>query len=390
MAFWSSRPFHGSSGIALAQIQDPDGARVYLFRVIAGDRAEEVKSFVGLLLRRSYVRELFMKSLGAGRRNGAEGQPVLAVFESGRQVLASPGWAGQGETRTPAGGLFPLWEVAAGYGGTTIEAAARVQFRRSLALAVLAVLGLGLGAFVTLTTAGREAHLAQMKTAFVSNVSHEMKTPLALIRMYAETLEAGRVAAPEKMREYHQVIHRESRRLTGLIDNVLDFARLDAGSHNFRFEAIDVGRLASDLASAFEERLRAGGFRLAVDIEAGLPPVAADRVALSQALANLIDNAAKYSAGARDIHIAVRRNDTGVAVEVKDHGIGIPGFEQGRIFEKFYRVEDPLVRETRGAGLGLTLSKQIVEAHQGRIEVRSAAGCGSTFTVLLPAAASVG
>ena len=202
--------------------------------------------------------------------------------------------------------------------------------------------------------------------------------------MYAETLESGRISAPGKVRDYYQTILRESRKLANLVENVLDFAKLETGRVQIRLEHIDLGELAVEVARNCDEQLQIEGFKLSLEIEPGLPSVEGDRSALSQALRNLVDNAMKYSADTEEIGIAVRRASDAIAVEITDKGIGIDPSEQQKVFEQFYRAGDPMTQKVRGAGLGLALVRHIVAAHQGRVELRSTPGRGSVFSVVLP------
>ncbi len=386
MAFSMSQPVPGDSELRINQAAGPDGAQVYLFRVLSATGPQDVGRFAGVAFSRSYIQSVLLKGITkAANPMGADTKPVFAVFESGRQILAAPGWSGRAESRTSLAPLLPLWEIAGAYSGTTVEDIARGQFRRNLVISLLALVALGVAAFATFTMATRETRLARMKSAFVSNVSHEMKTPLALISMYAETLDSGRISAPDKVRDYYRTILRESRKLAHLVENVLDFARLEAGRAQIRFEQIDVGELAAEVARNCEEQLRMEGFKLSLEIDPELPPIEGDRSRLSQALLNLVDNAVKYSADTKEVGIAVRRADNAVVVEITDKGIGINPSEQQRIFEQFYRAGDPMTQKVRGAGLGLALVRHIVAAHQGRVELRSTPGRGSAFSVVLPA-----
>jgi signal transduction histidine kinase len=234
----------------------------------------------------------------------------------------------------------------------------------------------------------RQVELAQMKAGFVSNVTHELKTPIALIRLAVETLEMGRVRGPEDTAEFLGTISRETLRLEQLVNNILDFARLEAGRHIFRFEPVEVVPLVESAVETLKPRLEHGGFRVELDLPASLPQVRADRVALGHCLINLLDNAVKYSRERRVIRIAAAARDGAVAVSVADRGIGIRPEDRPRVFEQFVRLETGLVQEVRGAGLGLTLVDQIMKAHGGRVEVEGAPGEGSTFTLVLPVAAA--
>ena len=234
-----------------------------------------------------------------------------------------------------------------------------------------------------------EAHrVARVRRDFVANVSHELKTPLALIRLFAETLELGRVPSEEKAQQYYRVINKESHRLTQLINNILDFSRIEAGRKEYRFAPTDVARVVREVIESYRFQIEQQGFQLKVEVEEDLPHVPADEEALGQAIINLVNNAIKYSRDSKTIDIEVRRDGSKVLVSVKDTGIGIPRSEQKKIFEKFFRGEDSLVHETKGSGLGLALVRHIMEAHGGSVEVESTPGKGSTFTLALPVAKS--
>ena len=205
-------------------------------------------------------------------------------------------------------------------------------------------------------------HLSRLKSDFVANVSHELKTPLALIRLFAETLELGRVPSEEKAQQYYRVINKESQRLTQLINNILDFSRIEAGRKEYRLAAADVGRIVGEVVDAYRFQIEQQGFTLEVAVEDDLPRVTADKEAIAQALLNLVNNALKYTRDEKYLRLAVaRRGDGQVTLAVSDRGIGVAKGEQTKIFEKFYRAEDSLVHETKGSGLGLSL----VQAHHG-------------------------
>jgi signal transduction histidine kinase len=234
------------------------------------------------------------------------------------------------------------------------------------------------------TNVQREVRLARLKSDFVANVSHELKTPLALIRLFAETLELGRVASPERAREYYRVINKESNRLTQLINNILDFSRIEAGRKQYRFATVDVCRIVDEVLEAYRFPIEQQGFALEVVFAEDVPEIQGDSEALSQALLNLLNNAIKYSRDDKRIKVEVAEKDGRVLVSVADHGIGVAKADQKKIFEKFFRAEDSLVHETKGSGLGLALVSHIMEAHGGSVELQSAPGGGSTFTLVLP------
>jgi signal transduction histidine kinase len=245
---------------------------------------------------------------------------------------------------------------------------------------------LGAGLVLVYSNVRREMQISRIKSDFVANVSHELKTPLALIRLFAETLELGRVPSDDKAKQYYRVINKESQRLTQLINNILDFSRIEAGRKEYRFAPADVGRIVSEVVDAYRFQIEQQGFRLEVEIADDLPEVMADKEALSQALLNLVNNSIKYSRDEKFLRLDVRHEPGRVLIAVADRGIGVAKSEHKKIFEKFYRAEDSLVHETKGSGLGLPLVRHIMEAHGGSVEVESSPGKGSTFTLVLPTA----
>ena len=226
--------------------------------------------------------------------------------------------------------------------------------------------------------------LSRLKSDFVANVSHELKTPLALVRLFAETLELGRVPSKEKAAQYYRIINKESQRLTQLIDNILDFSRIEAGRKEYRLGPTDVARVVAEVVEAYRFPIEQQGFSLEVEVAPDLPEVIADQEALAQALLNLMNNAIKFSRGRRPSNwVTARLASCASRCPTR---IGVAKAEQRKIFEKFYRAEDSLVHETKGSGLGLPLVKHILDAHGGRVEVESQPGQGSTFSLVLPVA----
>jgi len=251
----------------------------------------------------------------------------------------------------------------------------------SLNLIVLGLIFAGI--WLTLKQMNRELEVTRMKSDFISNVSHELKTPLALIRMFSETLQLGRVRE-ERKQEYYEVISKESERLTALINNVLDFSKIDAGRRTYNLQPASIAQVVENTLGAYRFELSRENFEVEVDIEPNLPEIAIDHDAILQALLNLLNNAVKYSREHKEIRIRVYRQDDMVCVSVSDRGIGIGKEEQRKIFDMFYRGVDESVRTTRGTGLGLAITKHAAEAHGGRLTVESVKGEGSTFTIMLP------
>jgi len=263
---------------------------------------------------------------------------------------------------------------------------AKRSFAVNIALFAALSTALLAGIVLALRTASREMKLSEMKSDFVSNVSHELRTPLASIRVFGEFLRLGRVENPDKVREYGVYIETESRRLTQLINNILDFASIESGRKSYRFERACLEDVVAETLKTFEVRLRQNGFQITYQgPEGSLPPVLLDSGAIAQSLSNLLDNAVKYSNGGREIQVAVRQQDGWVIVSVRDQGIGIPKDEVDKIFDRFHRVSTGLVHDVKGSGLGLSIVRHIVEAHHGKVTVESRVGEGSTFSIWLPA-----
>ncbi len=243
-----------------------------------------------------------------------------------------------------------------------------------------------LGAILTTVVLYREARVAKLQTDFVNKVSHELRTPLTSIRMFVETLQLGRLQDPERQREALEIVADETARLSGLISRLLDWARMESGRRTYELTRQPVGPILDRAIEALAPQLLHQPAEVVREEAPGLPPVLADREALSEALLNLLNNALKYTGAQKKITLAAAPGAAGVWLRVTDNGPGIPGREQKRIFLKFYRARDPLSRTIEGTGLGLAMVKHIVEAHGGRITVRSEVGQGATFGIWLPAA----
>jgi two-component system phosphate regulon sensor histidine kinase PhoR len=250
-----------------------------------------------------------------------------------------------------------------------------------LALMAAVVLSSGLLAFLALH---RDRQLWRTRQDFVSNVTHELKTPLARIRLFNELLLADRQEDAGRRSYYRGVIDRECRRLTLLVERVLDFSRSEHAAHRPRREALDLRRVVEDAIQGL------GGEpgRVVCRLEP-VPPVMGDAHALGQVVLNLVDNALKYSPDDQPVEVSLRADAGAVKLLVRDHGCGIPQAERERIFEDFYRVESGDAQRASGSGLGLALVRRAVAAHGGRVDVASEVGRGSAFSVSLPLPAAV-
>jgi two-component system phosphate regulon sensor histidine kinase PhoR len=266
----------------------------------------------------------------------------------------------------------------------------RAQVERERLLGVLLVpvslviISVGLGVLWLSVRAERRS--SQLRSDFIANVSHELKTPLSLIRMFGELLATGKHKGESMAREYAGIITRESERLAHLIDNVLDFARLERGKASYNFAEGHLEEVVERALDVFRHRLEKEKLRLRTEIESNLPAVRMDEDAMTLVLLNLVDNAVKYAGDGGEVSVRLRRVPGAVALSIADRGSGIAVDEQRRIFERFYRAENARARNVRGSGIGLALVKHIAEAHGGRVEVESVPGQGATFTVYVPAA----
>jgi two-component system phosphate regulon sensor histidine kinase PhoR len=232
----------------------------------------------------------------------------------------------------------------------------------------------------------RERKANELKSEFISNVSHELKTPLSIISMFGEMLALGRVRGPEQATEYADVIWRESVRLARLIDNVLDFAKIERGVDVYEFAEGDVGEVVARAVELSTHRLANAQMTIALDVAPDLPAVRLDGNALTLAVLNLIDNAIKYAADGKRIEVKVGVAGRAVTIAVTDFGPGIEADEHARIFERFYRAKAVRLRPIRGSGIGLALVEHIARAHGGKVAVTSQPGSGATFTITIPAA----
>jgi two-component system, OmpR family, phosphate regulon sensor histidine kinase PhoR len=264
----------------------------------------------------------------------------------------------------------------------------RIAEAALIGITLAVVLG---GLLIMLAAVRKERRLNELKSDFISNVSHELKTPLSLIRMFGELIAMGKLKNPDTSREYANIITRESERLARLIDNVLDFARMERGkvAYDFNPEA-DLADVVARALDVYRFRLDREGLKLTVDIEPELPPVRLDEAAMTLALLNLVDNAIKYgkpSGEGGEVTVRVQRDGANLALSVQDNGPGIEPEEQRKVFERFYRAKQARGRPIRGSGIGLSLVRHIAAAHGGKVTLVSEENRGCTFTVTVPVTA---
>jgi signal transduction histidine kinase len=322
---------------------------------------------------------------------GLGGLPPLIVVERAESVVSALGEPALASLSTaPAPGSRSLGAALPGLyltdsplaPGQLHGSSAPQQFYvAALALALTVAL---LGGYLLWRDVRRELRMAELRGHFVSSVSHELRTPLTAIRMFAETLREGHLEQEETRQEYLDTIVSESERLTRLVNNVLDFSRIERGKKTYRFRPTSLAAVVTAAARAVQYPLASQGFRLSTELEDDISLPRADPDALEQAVLNLLTNAIKYSGDSREIEVALRRVDGRAEIRVADRGIGIPAEEQKRIFEKFYRSPSPENELLPGTGLGLTLVEHVARAHGGSVVVESRPGEGSAFSIRIP------
>lgn len=391
-----SRPFEFYSGYSAKRREGElyNTTAVFTLPGVEKDRiALGVANFDPYYLKKTLFPEMIEDLLKekeqyqSGNRVAMALYPVDSEGMPGMKPLAvSSGW-GEGNKPEVSRKLdAPFSRLALGirFQGTSVKELGQQWIHRSFwILAILSLMIIG-GLVLTKRMVSKEMAVAKLKSDFVSNVSHELRTPLALIRLYAETLELGRINTQEKKEQYYRIIRKESERLTALINNILDFSRIEAGRKEYEFLETDIGELVRNTLDSYRYQVEQQGFELEEQIESNLPQVWVDREAIARALVNLVNNALKYSNHEKFLGVKLYKEKSMVKLEVVDHGIGIERRDQTKIFEKFYRAGDPLVHNTKGSGLGLSLVRHISEAHGGDIEVESTPGRGSKFTLSLP------
>ena len=282
-------------------------------------------------------------------------------------------------------GGFPPWVLELHQSDSSLLQGVFAPGRRVYLFAFVLLAGILLfGLTLTARVVSRELELARMKSDFVATVSHEFRSPLTAIRQLASMLGSGQVPSEERRQQYYEVLLQQSERLSHLVENVLEAARLDDRQGTLRLEPVDVRALVEEVTAAAQQRAGHEGFRVVAEVEGSLPPARLDRETVARALGNLIDNAIKYSGESRKILVRGFRENAHLVLSVRDWGAGLHRDEQEKVFERFYRGGDEMTRSVRGSGLGLTLVKKIVEAHGGVVRVESALGQGSTFTIQLP------
>jgi signal transduction histidine kinase len=366
---------------------------------------QQLEAVFGFTVNLTWVREHYFSELArqVARISGTPGGLSLAVLdEHGRQVTGvMAGVAASATARRPFSMFFfdPLlveltapadlprrsWTVEVAVGSDpTVEEALRGG-NRTLVLGALAAGTLALGALMTARAVRASARLAELRSDFVSSVTHELKTPLATIRAVGDTLVRGRLASPEAVGDYAKLLVQESKRLGRLVDNLLGYARITDVTEAYAFEPLGLAAVIGDVLQEFETPLSGMGFEVRVDVPPDLPRARGDRTALVLLLENLVDNAIRYSTDRRVLAIRARESGGALVIEIEDRGRGIPQDEIEQVTRKFFRGREA---GSGGSGLGLTIASRIARDHGGQLTLQSAPGVGTTVSVSLPLAAS--
>lgn len=323
---------------------------------------------------------------------------ILTLVDEQGRPLAAPEETEPRDYRRPfvareLSALLPLWEAAAYLTDPLLVSSRAGQVTKILwVLISLLFVSILIGGTLVLRTVRAEVILSRQKTTFVANVSHELKTPLTSIRMFAEMLLEGRQRSENKKQEYLSLMVSESERLTRLINNVLDFSRMEQGRKHYSMERLDLAALCTELLESQRPRYEQSGFQLALRAQ---PPenrvaaqvwVQADPEALKQSILNLLSNAEKYAGIGKVIEVEIHKVESWVCIDVMDRGKGVPPSQAKRIFEEFYRGDDSLAAKVRGSGLGLSITRRILRDHGGDVLYLPREGGGSIFRIQLPVA----
>ena len=282
--------------------------------------------------------------------------------------------------------VLPDYDISVTLKGASAANLSDKRFKVNLMWIILLVVVLALGFVIIVRNLKKEMQLTQLKSDFVSSVSHEIRTPLALINMFAETLLLDRVRDEQKKKEYYEIISKETSRLKNIVNKILNFSQMETSKRSYSMEIQSLDEIVRDTLNTYSYHLQNKGFEHEVHYESNGRKANLDGEAITEALINLIDNAIKYSKQDKRIVMRTGYEAAGVFVEVQDFGVGISPKNQKLIFDKFFRVTQGDIYNVRGAGLGLSITKSIVDAHNGSIELSSIYGKGSTFRMLFPIA----
>lgn len=366
---YQDAPFETAASDASADIMTIFPVNVFLTRVVRGEPTDAKKSTT------VFAERLETKNVRRSWTISDNKEPD-EVIKRGRADLAM----------APAARDDSAWKVNVRHTAGSVNAFIRGERNKNLAISFGIYLLLIGGVLAIVLSAMRSKRLAQRQLDFVSSVSHEFRTPLAVIYSAGENLADGVAANGNQVEKYGTLIKNEGRKLSAMVEQILEFAGARSGQRKYNFAKSDVSELIGDAVAEVAPVIKENAVELRTDIPTDLPPVKADRAAFSQAVQNLILNAVKYGNGNKFVEISAAQKGDAVTVSVKDRGIGISKSDMRHLFEPFFRARSVVDAQIHGNGLGLSLVKQIVEAHGGTIRAESEKGVGSTFTISIPSA----
>lgn len=362
---------------------------------------EQLDAAFGFMVNLAWVRDHYFTELTqqVARIGSGTGLSIAVVDEHDRDIAAVPSNIARAVSvrrgfelmffdplTVGHGYAAPLWHVETGAAHDPTLAQAVRASNRTLVMLALAAAALAFGLILTLRATRESARLAELRSEFVSTVTHELKTPIATIRAIGDTLARERVTQPEARLEYAQLVVQESKRLARLVDNLLAYSRVTDVTEVYSFEPIDMASIVEESLHGFRTQLQEKQFEVRIDIPPGLPPILADHAALTLTLENVIENAIRYSADERFVEISGRREGREAVIEVRDHGIGIPRDHIDRVTQRFYRAPGS---GAGGSGLGLSIVKRVVSDHRGTLSISSTVNAGTTVKISLPLATHV-
>lgn len=321
------------------------------------------------------IQELAIDGLNVAVYGGTEPSLIYASdnYTAGKEYVETALW------------ILPSIQLRIQTAGENYASLVKKRSEDNLVFLLITLAILLVGLFLLYRSTRRTLQLAQLKSDFVSNVSHEIRTPLSLIRMYAETLMLGRVVKEDRQKQYYKVIYHEAGRLTHLVNNILDFSRIEANKKTYHFQKLLPNELIHKILDRYEHTFQEHHVQLHLDLEASSSLIYGDEEALSEVISNLIDNAIKYNdKEITEIGIEGSFLTNKFVLNIADNGPGIPKKEYNKVFERFYRIENALTQQTKGTGMGLSLVKHILTAHKASIQLKQNKPTGLIFEIVFP------
>ncbi len=347
------------------------------------DYTDDSNDFCGIIINpRTFIKGLLAPEIKT--LSQSEFKVSITDNNTDKEILISNGKEIGKIQQKKALTLFPNFAAAIFLKNKTIASLVSERVKRNLLTLFLIDIILFAAVWFLLKNLKKEIELSKIRTDFVANVSHELRTPLSLINIFAETLALNRITNEDKKQEYYKIIHQESSRLGRIVNKILTFYKIEEKKKIYNFQPADLNYIVENILDSYSYNLNNLGFNVSFNKDKELPEINIDEEAVSDIVINLMDNAIKYSAEKKDIIISTGKNEKFVYFKLKDSGIGISAENQKKIFEKFFRVQKNMINNIKGTGLGLTIVKSIMNAHNGEITVESTEGQGSCFTLNFP------